>query len=430
MAKKAKKGKKTPSIRDWWVKWRKEHHSPIPPIFIGLGITLLLSQVIWAPAVPQRAFSIQELKLPINGKELPTPEYWQYFHPTWAVGDWWSELALQEKTSGPADHWKELYQLSADPENKVGFEVPESIRSRVTFWMLVQSKYSRRFRIVHDKRNPGIVYGIIDFRPLYRRHGITARLDVEMRRAEKAIVKELSRRLSLVGKGKTDQSIPDDQVAAIDKFLNQRGALGQYALESLLANVRTQTGQVDEFRAAIHRSRKLLPHVESVMARYKLPVGLSRIPFVESSFNEIAHSKVGAMGIWQFMPATAREMISGTDRKKWSDPLLQTRAAARLLRNYKTVLPDWGTTITAYNSGVGRIRRILRKHRLKNVEGLLALPPKDSLGFAGMNFFAQVLSANLVLAYSQDLLPNLVSPKEVTAIFEGTLPDSLIKCTF
>lgn len=37
-----------------------------------------------------------------------------------------------------------------------------------------------------------------------------------------------------------------------------------------------------------------------------LPVELTRLPFVESSFNLFARSKVGASGIWQFMKSTGR----------------------------------------------------------------------------------------------------------------------------
>ena len=60
---------------------------------------------------------------------------------------------------------------------------------------------------------------------------------------------------------------------------------------------------------ALYRSRHLLPHIESVFRQNGLPGGLARIPFVESSFNAQAQSKIGAVGIWQSTPETARELI-------------------------------------------------------------------------------------------------------------------------
>src|SRR5262249_13429358 len=152
------------------------------------------------------------------------------------------------------------------------------------------------------------------------------------------------------------------------------GALNQKDAMNLIQSVRTQSGQSDMFLAALHRSKNLLPHIESVFKQAGLPAGLARIPFVESSFNVDAQSKIGAMGIWQFTPETAKDMIHTDQEKQWSDPLRQTKSAARLFQMYRSVLPDWGTTITSYNSGVGRVRRIVEKHGLTHGEDLASTP--------------------------------------------------------
>jgi len=109
--------------------------------------------------------------------------------------------------------------------------------------------------------------------------------------------------------------------------------------------------------------------------------------------------------MWQFMPFTARQMIHPTKTELWSDPLLQTRAAARMLIIYRSMLPDWSTTVTAYNSGPGRLSRLVRKHRTKSVGKLTEVQDPTGLGFAGKNFYAQFLSANISEAYRRDIFP-------------------------
>ena len=61
-----------------------------------------------------------------------------------------------------------------------------------------------------------------------------------------------------------------------------------------------------------------------------LPVELTRLPLVESCFNIDAYSKVGAAGIWQFMPKTGRQygLTSNAVIDERSDPEKATRAAA------------------------------------------------------------------------------------------------------
>ena len=186
--------------------------------------------------------------------------------------------------------------------------------------------------------------------------------------------------------------------------------------------MRTQSGQSDYFLQALYRSRNLLPHIESVFRQKSLPVALGRIPFVESSFNVRAYSKGGAMGIWQFMPDTAHQMIHAREEKDFSDPLKQTASAARILQMYRSVLPDWGTTVTSYNSGVGRVRKIVEKYRLRDVEGLLQVPANDGLGFAGKNFFSEFLAANLVEAYKVELFGNALESADSTLVFQSMVP--------
>ena len=99
----------------------------------------------------------------------------------------------------------------------------------------------------------------------------------------------------------------------------------------------------EKFEQAIKRSGRYLPLMESIFAReYNLPVELTRLPFVESSFNIRARSKVGASGIWQFMRSTGKLFLKindGVDER--NDPIRATEAAAKLLKMNFGSLKSW-----------------------------------------------------------------------------------------
>lgn len=105
-----------------------------------------------------------------------------------------------------------------------------------------------------------------------------------------------------------------------------------------------------------------------------LPDELRYLSMMESGFNPTARSHVGAVGLWQLMPATARELglsvRAGRDERR--DPLLATRAAARLLRSLYLQLDDWSLTMAAYNCGIGCVKRAIQTHQTRDFWALRA----------------------------------------------------------
>jgi membrane-bound lytic murein transglycosylase D len=104
-------------------------------------------------------------------------------------------------------------------------------------------------------------------------------------------------------------------------------------------------------------------------------------------------------------------MIGG-DPSRWADPLRQTRGAVRLFQIYRSMLPDWSTSITSYNSGAGRLKHLVEKYRSRSIVKLLDVSDGESLGFAGKNFYAQFLSVNLMEAYQKEIYPELRREQE------------------
>lgn len=97
--------------------------------------------------------------------------------------------------------------------------------------------------------------------------------------------------------------------------------------------------------------------VMAAEARYGLPAGmLGRLLWQESRYREDiitgrTKSSAGALGIAQFMPATAREM--GIDPL---DAFASIDAAGRYLGRLFASLGSWDKALAAYNWGIGNVR--------------------------------------------------------------------------
>lgn len=97
-----------------------------------------------------------------------------------------------------------------------------------------------------------------------------------------------------------------------------------------------------------------------------VPGDLVWLAEVESGFNPKALSPAGARGLFQLMPATARELglrISWPDER--TDPVKSAQAAARMLRGLRARFGDWPLALAAYNAGPGRVQRTLDKQRAR-----------------------------------------------------------------
>lgn len=334
---------------------------------------------------------------------------WDYFHPAWTAPT--QETWLNPFSRKAPEAWSltenSLRRFLSDPDRHLSpeFQVPQELRERVLFWMRVHSQYTSSMRVFHDRNNPSIVYGYADFTPVFLAAESKAQALTQASRLETQIIKELKGRIKEAGSPSVTQKLTPKEKQELNAFLVQSGIADATTADSRIESIRSQTGQRDEFLLALERSKDLLPTIENSLKSFDLPVELARIPFVESSFNSRALSKVGACGIWQLMPETAKQFIGASRESVWADPLIQTRAAARMLIIFRSLLPDWSTTVTAYNSGVGRLQRLTLKYHTNSIGKILEAEDTGGLGFAGKNFYAQFLSANLVEAYKKEIFP-------------------------
>jgi pSer/pThr/pTyr-binding forkhead associated (FHA) protein len=117
------------------------------------------------------------------------------------------------------------------------------------------------------------------------------------------------------------------------------------------------------FLEKLRRAQDLMPQVQRILRENGLPTQFAYIAFQESRFDPRARSGVGAVGLWQLMPRTARELglqvDDATDERL--DPIKSTYAAARYLKQLYARYGDGMLALAAYNHGLGNINRVLTR---------------------------------------------------------------------
>ncbi len=114
----------------------------------------------------------------------------------------------------------------------------------------------------------------------------------------------------------------------------------------------------------LRRGRFVIPDMEKTLEQYGLPKDLVYLSLIESGYNSNALSSAGAVGPWQFMPATAREnglkINDYVDERR--DFKKSTKAAALYLTQLYTKFGDWHLSTASYNGGPGLVQRTLNNY--------------------------------------------------------------------
>ena len=103
--------------------------------------------------------------------------------------------------------------------------------------------------------------------------------------------------------------------------------------------------------------------IDQILSRYHLPTTLKYLAVIESDLQSNALSVAGAVGPWQLMPQTARELGLTVNNRvdERTDLNKSTHAAARFLTSLYEQLGDWLLVIAAYNGGPARVENIIKK---------------------------------------------------------------------
>ena len=129
-----------------------------------------------------------------------------------------------------------------------------------------------------------------------------------------------------------------------------------------------QTERVQPIEKALSLMDRYLPRMQEIFREEGIPEVLAYLPFIESAYDPLAKSRVGARGIWQFMPAAAKTYGLRVDYwiDERVDPEKSCRAAAKYLKYYYQKFGDWTLAIASYNAGPNRISKASKKLSTKD----------------------------------------------------------------
>ncbi len=119
----------------------------------------------------------------------------------------------------------------------------------------------------------------------------------------------------------------------------------------------------EQVQRMLGQSKYYFPMFEEILDAHDLPLELKYLPIIESALNTRARSRVGAMGLWQFMYYTGKRyglnVTSYVDDR--CNPRKATEAAASFLKDLHSIYDDWLLAIAAYNCGPGNVNRAIAR---------------------------------------------------------------------
>ena len=130
-----------------------------------------------------------------------------------------------------------------------------------------------------------------------------------------------------------------------------------------MLNRQTTDEKNRQFFQAMEDAYLFIPTIKQILSEYKIPAEFLFLAMAESNFSNRAYSHKKAVGLWQFMPATARlyhlKIDTYVDERR--DFIKSTKAAAKYLSSLHRRFGKWYLAAIAYNCGGGALNHAIEK---------------------------------------------------------------------
>ena len=156
----------------------------------------------------------------------------------------------------------------------------------------------------------------------------------------------------------------------------------------------------DYTRKMIRRADAYFPIMEEVLAKNNMPESIKYLAIVESGLDPKIRSWAGAMGLWQFMPATGKAYKLDYDYyiDERLDPYKATDAACKYLKVLYNMFGDWELALGAYNCGPGNMRKAIRRSGYKKTfEEVYNYLPRET-----RSYVPQFMAVNYVMRHTEE----------------------------
>ncbi|MEP7320540.1 MAG: transglycosylase SLT domain-containing protein [Saprospiraceae bacterium] len=156
------------------------------------------------------------------------------------------------------------------------------------------------------------------------------------------------------------------------------------------------TARPEWTQTLLGRASMYFPIFERKIEEKGLPNDIKIISVIESALRTGARSWVGAQGLWQFMPGTAKmnDLVIDKYVDEREDPYRATDAALEYLTDLYARYHDWALAIAAYNSGPGRVNQAMAITRKKSFWDIKEYLPKET-----RNYVPAFLAAAYMMKY-------------------------------
>jgi membrane-bound lytic murein transglycosylase D len=156
----------------------------------------------------------------------------------------------------------------------------------------------------------------------------------------------------------------------------------------------------------VTKSQYYFPIYEEILDKNNMPLELKYLSIIESALNPFARSRAGAVGPWQFMPATGRYLSLDAnytiDERR--DLEKSTQAACTYLNQLYTQFGDWHVALAAYNCGPGNVRKAIRYSGKTDFWGMYNYLPRETRNYVP-KFIAMAYMMNYYHTFGITALP-------------------------